>query len=512
MGHRTRFECGPVTTFLATMIGHMRLLFTKRNRVQLVRDPVPNLPFIGVVMAVAAITTLASAATAQQLGWDYQPYHVRAVIAIDLPGGIYERFTSELPKYMSDRAEASKGPAWSLKVETAAGAARQELLLIMNTFQGEPAAYPLEGADKLVLIAIHTQAGEYTLTAREFDAYIQRWSPLIVRRTRQSELLEEQAFAILNQCIAPLAQVELDPQDDNRVILKPRGAALMQPRSGEPWTAPGDVFLPALRRTTRGGELLKGGIQQIPWTYLEVDRSDDAGTFAHVHSGTRRPFGARRQGRVEQIAIALRGDPANTTVRLHSRVADDKPLVGYEVLSQSTDKISSSLERIGYTDRKGNVIVSPGNDRVRVLFLKNGGQLLARLPIVPGDQPQLDVPLPDDDARLAAEARLAAMREELVDIVARRNILMARTRQKIEKKDFAAAQELVSQINELPGRSQFNLELQTAARRYRSDDPQIQRRIDRLFEGTQNALTQYLDVRPISELTNDLRAAQQKGT
>jgi hypothetical protein len=44
----------------------------------------------------------------------------------------------------------------------------------------------------------------------------------------------------------------------------------------------------------------------------------------------------------------------------------------------------------------------------------------------------------------------------------------------------------------------------------RSDDPQIQRRIDRLFEGTQTALTQYLDTRPINELSSELRQAQQK--
>ena len=168
--------------------------------------------------------------------------------------------------------------------------------------------------------------------------------------------------------------------------------------------------------------------------------------------------------------------------------------------------------RIGATDRDGKLIVPPGEDRVRVLFLKNGGQLLARLPVVPGAQPQIDVPLPDDDARLAAEARLAAMREDLVDVVARRNILMARARQKIEKKDFAAAQKLLVADQRAARPRAIQPRAQTAARRLRSDDPQIQRRIDQLFEGTQTVLTQYLDVRPINELHNELRDAQQKGT
>jgi hypothetical protein len=44
----------------------------------------------------------------------------------------------------------------------------------------------------------------------------------------------------------------------------------------------------------------------------------------------------------------------------------------------------------------------------------------------------------------------------------------------------------------------------------RSDDPQIQRRIDQLFAGTQTVMTQYLDARPIRELHDELREAQRK--
>ena len=112
--------------------------------------------------------------------------------------------------------------------------------------------------------------------------------------------------------------------------------------------------------------------------------------------------------------------------------------------------------------------------------------------------------------RLAAETRLAALREDLVDVVVRRNILMARARQKIKDSDLPAAQTLLRSIDELPGRSQFNLTLTSAARLLRSDDPQIQRRIDQLFEATQTVLTQYLDTRPISELNEEFRAAQRK--
>jgi hypothetical protein len=87
---------------------------------------------------------------------------------------------------------------------------------------------------------------------------------------------------------------------------------------------------------------------------------------------------------------------------------------------------------------------------------------------------------------------------------------MARTRQKIAQKELEAAGELLRSLDELPGRSQFNLTLTSAARLLRSDDPQIQRRIDQLFQGTQTVLAQYLDARPINELHDELRAARQE--
>jgi hypothetical protein len=232
---------------------------------------------------------------------------------------------------------------------------------------------------------------------------------------------------------------------------------------------------------------------------------NDGKVIGRIHSGNRRPFGGRRQGRVEQLAIALRSDPAPTELRLHSRSNPDKPLAGYQVFAQNE---GNEPVLIGSSDSSGQVKILPGDARIATVLIKHGRHVLARLPVIPGAEPQLSVPLPDAEIRLAAESKLAAVREELIDVVARRNILMARVRQKIAQDDYAAAQELLRALDELPGRSQFNLTLSTTARTLRSDDPQIQRRIDQLFEATQSVLAQYLDPRPIHELHSELASAR----
>jgi hypothetical protein len=450
----------------------------------------------------------------QSLPWEYEPYRIRAIVAVDVPGGISEQLSAELPVYLERRVVASIGPLWSFNVELASGDKRQRVLSeVAAALENPPADIPWADVDKVVLVALQWGPDGYSLTAREFDTLVQQWGAPIRREARQSSALPEAVFKILYQAVAPIALFETIPDDEKRVILKPRGAAIMRADSAERWSKPGDVYLPILRRTSRGGQLVENGIQIVPWTFLEVATEKDGKsphTTAHIHSGTRRPFGARRQGRVEQVAMALRSDPAPTVLRIHSRVAKDKPLVGYEVFAQSDLTKPDALARLGATGRDGTLEVGPAEQRVRLLIIKNGGHLLARLPVVPGAQAQIDVPLPDDDARLAAETHLASVREDLIDVVARRNILMARARQKIKSKDFDAAQKLILEINQLPGRSQFNMELTNARRRMRSPDQRIQRRIDQLFDGTQAALTQYLDTRPINELSNELRAAQQQ--
>ena len=115
--------------------------------------------------------------------------------------------------------------------------------------------------------------------------------------------------------------------------LQPRGARTSERAHTPAWANPGDVFVPILRRTTRSGDLAENGIQIIPWTYLEASRRQ---RFARIPHPQRQSSAiqCRRQARVEQLAIAVKADPAETTLHLLSRHDEKKPLVGYEVLAQ----------------------------------------------------------------------------------------------------------------------------------------------------------------------------------
>ena len=466
-----------------------------------------------VAIAIALIAIASPTSHAADGGWEYQPYRIHTLLAIDAPGGLAEQLAAKLPEYLQNRVDSAIAPAWVFDVELATGVDRAHVFdNLASTSNAKPQNLPAD-RDKLLFLGIEWTPAGFTLTAREYDQYVQRWGLPIRRDCRQLSSLPEQLFALAWQAVAPLAQIVVNADDLKHVSLTPRGAALPKNVDMPPWFKTGDVFQPLIRRTSRSGAVVENGVAPVAWTYIEaVDGKDKDGKSPafRVLSGSRRPFAARKQGRTEQLAIGIRADADNTTLRLRSRRLDTKPLVGYEVLSLNLS--DESTTRLGVSDSAGELKITPGKSRIETVVIKHGGQLLAKLPVVPGSEPLVKVPLPDDDSRLAAEARLAALREDLIDVVARRNILIARAKQKIDKKDYAAAQELLRSLDELPGKPQFKLTLDTSQRLLRSDDPQMQRRIDQLFNATQTLMTQFLDLRPITELHDKLREAQSHGS
>ena len=455
---------------------------------------------------VAAVLLTAVGARAQEPIWDNAPTKIDALLALDVPGGAAESLAVSLPKYLSERSVAAVGPAWNLKAQVVTGALRQQLLKQLASPDDKlPDDFPKDG-DKLLLLSVRRTVDGYELTGREYDRLVERWGPLVSRECRQQQAVAEQLFEIAWQVVAPVTRFEVDTKDKNRVVLRPRGGTFPLAGSDMAWARPGRCIPAAVashhpRRRAHEGRHRRSA--------LDVHRSHRSRRRQDCRPRTQwqpRPFGGRRRGRVEEVAIALRADPANTVLMLRSRVKAEKPLVGYEVFAKNTDGESIYVARRKRHRRQDR---SPARQNSPAASLSQERRPAAR-PTAGRARavPLVEAPLPDDDARLEAEAQLAAMREDLVDVVVRRNILMARTRQKIEKKDWKQAQELIRVLDDLPGRTQFDLELAKQARLVRSDDPQIQKRIDRLVEGMQAVLGKFLDNRPINELHDELRAAQ----
>ncbi len=473
--------------------------------------------------ALLAIVVCDLAQAAEKKYWELSPYTIHIQLAVDDSARSRPSLDTDLAAFLEQRILNTLHPLWSAELEVARAAERYLLLDNLPTLE-EHLTETTSRFDKRMFLTVVAEADGYRLACREWDQYTRRWGPVLRRNVRQELMLPEQCFALLRRVFAPLATVRADPEDEKRATLVFKGSEL--PRRTDDTTSAnaGDVYQPLVIRSDHTGEVLPNGVSEVPWTYLTLDEPDDKlddgpddetnngqwqGT---VHSGIRRPFGLRRRGRSEHLAIAVRNPPGVTRVRFYARHDKTRGLSGYEVFRRLA--VGAKSEPLGLTNSVGSVEVVPADGEVVTLFLRSDGQLLAKVPVPPGVKSLVEVPIADDTARLRAQAELTALSEQLIDIVARRNILMARVRHRLKEGQFDEAREMLDELDDLPGRSQFNQMISSAERAPNnvSPDPRVQQKIEKLFAQTRKLLGRFLAVRQISELRNEVNAAARGAT
>ncbi len=351
-------------------------------------------------------------------------------------------------------------------------------------------------SDKLMLLSVEEAEGDFLIACREFDCRGRSFGQTVRTRTVQRARLPRDCAATVAKAFSPLVRVE---QSRGRnatarvraggLVLNDHCASRIQER---------DVLRPVIRRNDRRGEPKPGGIQEVEWTYLMVRGREGHLLQCEVLSAMRNPLAGRTSASVEKLALLVRPRGSETQLRLFSQTDATRPLEGYEVfakqpLPKESEEKNVAL-RLGLTDWRGVIDVPSDAWPLRLVYVKNGTHLIARLPVVPGYLPQLSIPLPNDDKRLETEAFVKGMESTIMDLVARREILAARIRRRIEQGKIDDARQLLDEIKSF--QTKDDLEMVLTGRQHSglsSSDEREQRRIDQLLSGTRILLNKYLD-------------------
>lgn len=461
----------------------------------------------GLVMMVVAL--LGDSARGVELrNWRSSPYRIQAFMAVDASQRPQPRLEQAIAEHVRERVDATLAPIWSFELQLPPDAAARRQCFNPVEIPWNEIPQPLQAYDKLMWLSVEAVPAGYVVRCREFDSFIRRWGAVIERRVAQSSFLEEACFQILKDSFSPLAIIETLPDNDAQVQLVLKGIDLRRGSIDTP-VVPGEAFQPLWRRTDRSGALAENGVQPVPWTLLTAAKRDDSGWIADVHTGIRRAFGARRTALIDQVAVALRNPPGPTRLRFHARSDAKQGLAGYEVFRATAD---GGSELIGFTDSAGEIDVPPGPTAVSTVLLRSEGQVLARLPIAAGGGSTIQAPIADDATRLQALAEARVVREELIDVVARRAILMARTRALLKAGRVDEAKQAMQELDALPSSSAFSRSLDAVAKRLpASADPQVAKSIERLFTTTRELLGKFLSTRPVLDLQSEVNAASQNG-
>ncbi|MCA9230532.1 MAG: hypothetical protein KDA57_07765 [Planctomycetales bacterium] len=443
--------------------------------------------------------------------WELSNYRIRIHLAIDTATRPEGSLTATIAEHVEQRIFATLYPLWSAEVLPASGPFEHLLLRKLDSLEEQSSLEPPLGIDKEMFLSIISNTKGHLVACREVDHSTGTWGPVLRREVRQTRMLSEKCFELLRATFAPLAKIrrETESEDESYVALLYKGSSLPQRSGGGQFARLGTVYRPLKIRAGRSGDLQSDATSEIPWTYLLLEEMQEDVGRCRVHSGLRKPFGVRRRGSVEHLAIALPNSEMPTRVRFHARHDRSQSLAGYEVFQRVSDDLPS--QPIGLTDAQGEIEVPAEGAAVTTLFLRSDGRLLAKVPIASGVSPLIQVPIADDTARLRAEATLTSLREQLIDLVARRNILVSRVRNHIQEGNYDDARQLLSQLDDLPTRAHFAQLLSAAERseRNRSREPQVQATIEGLFAETRKLLGRFLNARQITDLQNELSAARQ---
>ncbi len=437
--------------------------------------------------------------------WELSPYRVQVLPIFASDPRLTARTQSDLQKDLIDAADAALGAACQIEFVTVKPEPHAFVAGSLDALRADHVPKELldADADKLIVLAVTRDSGAWQVSSREVDLRTRLLGPTVNRTVVQTEQLGDQAFQAMKTALVPLAKIE--HVEEESVDLRMRAAALLPPDRAAIIPAVGDLYRPVLRLSDRYGKLRR--TEPLEWTYLAVGAVSEDRVIGHLHSGLRSPLGRTGGGRVESLALAVRPAASSTKIELVARGKSARRLSGYEVYAYRPPAKATTL--LGRTDQAGTIELPSKPHGLSMLLVKHGGEALARLPVVPGVAEILTAEIPDDSLRLEAEGFITGLQESLVDWVARRQLLSARIRARLEANEIDDAQRLVIELRQLGPSEQFVQALKAQRRKSVSDDPRVQVKLDKLFNDTQEAIKRFAGDTEIKQLESELAAAKQ---
>jgi hypothetical protein len=194
-------------------------------------------------------------------------------------------------------------------------------------------------------------------------------------------------------------------------------------------------------------------------------------------------------------------------IRLHAQGEPDEPLRGYEFYEKDLE--TGDFQFLGRTDWDGRFRVEKTEHPLRLLYVKNGGAILAKLPTVPGQEKRSIADLSGDDVRLEAEAFVRGVQNAIIDLVALRDLYAARIRLRLKKGEVDTAQEMLNALRELPTKNTLTEALDSHMQQYDAAARGAQAAmIEQMFTQTRQMLSKHISPRVIRELESEVATAQ----
>ena len=400
--------------------------------------------------------------------WEWRPYQVAAWICTD---GSPELGTvaRQLCHNVETQTELLDPSGWDVNVRIAPAKWRWQFLeTIVDGTMPTPLPDDPELAfyDKLMVVCIRVSHGHPIIEVRELDLQTGQWGPVIQGPVANIAAITAQTTRFIGQAFMPITNVdkvvENRKENEDVVVLRSRAVnaclksqftpagelEIVSNLSSPCYIRPTDRLLPVIRRTDRQGNLLR--IEPIEFTFLTVKEIAGPEVKTAIHSMFRAPLSGRTSKRAEKLALVVRPPARPSVLRLISRDKDKRPLEGFEIWSRSpNDPKEAETQLLGKTDWRGEMIIPPSDDGLRLILVKRGQRKLAKVPIIAGFRDEFETSVPNDETRLYAEGVIRGLESEILNTVIQRKISEQDIEAALDKNKPDEASSLLRKYQEL---------------------------------------------------------------
>ena len=373
----------------------------------------------------------------------------------------------------------------------------------------------IENYDKVFIVSVVNQRSPTEVEVVEFDTLMRHFGPVAKVKSFNRSFLPRAVALGLTKAFGPMVRIENAGQRSALGLVRAGGLVREKDRESSPaWIRVGDVLEPMTRKNDRNGDPIMIG--PLDWAYLhvtELDGHNDRNVQMDFYSGRGGGLQGRKNKRTFKTALKVRPQLDSTEMRLHLQRDPDFPLIGYELYQKDLE--SGDMTFVGRTNWNGLLVVEPSDERLRLMYVKNGGAILARLPIVPGLYPRVVADLSGDDIRLQAEAYIRGAQNSIIDLVAIRELFKARILLRLERGEMEKAEELLTALRDQPTSEglygAIGKKQQEFINLLGTKNANQSRKVDEMFSNTRDLLQKHITPKLVQDLELDYIEAQKNG-
>ncbi len=384
---------------------------------------------------------------------DRKPYAIRARVEFEPTARIGDAGQVAILDEWLGLARRFVGMPWSLEL---AGSAGTLPAFTLQDLEAGPLKALAAGADKAWAIRVSPSGPIFVVEGREWDAAT-GWLGEVHRvEVASAGDLPRGLLRLSLGLFGPVAEVQ--ESKDGGVSFLVRGASILPASPAGAVVSVGTIF-----RAIRVFEKPTDPPLPVKYSYFRVESIDGPVARCQIISGLRDPLTRRFSKKNKLLAIGIK--PAEAPLRLRFFVlgpknqveGDRAPAAGYRLTARALTAAAKAYD-VGTTDREGRIVLASGfaPDLVMLRLFAGNDEPMIELPAMPGEGgDEREVVFEARPLTLAFEAKLDALRDEIIDLVAGRYRLESQMKRRLGAEDWEGLEKAIAEFNKLTPRQSF---------------------------------------------------------